>query len=157
MRIVSGIQPTGNLHLGNYLGAIRNWVKMQDQVAAGGGTSLYFLADLHAISMPHEPAQLRDNTFEMTAPTAYLPVEVDFPEMLLVGESAANNSANYDTVKTGSNRVTKTWHAASLGYIPVQAIQYRDTYERRNGYSWYGPYARDLLEKDYPKWKQAHP
>ena len=30
-------------------------------------------------------------------------------------------------------------------------------YERRNGYSWYGPYARDLLEKDYPKWKQAHP
>jgi tryptophanyl-tRNA synthetase len=37
MRIVSGIQPTGNLHLGNYLGAIRNWVRMQDEVAAGGG------------------------------------------------------------------------------------------------------------------------
>ena len=40
MRIVSGIQPTGNLHLGNYLGAIRNWVRMQDEVAASGGTSL---------------------------------------------------------------------------------------------------------------------
>jgi tryptophanyl-tRNA synthetase len=67
MRIVSGIQPTGNLHLGNYLGAIRNWVKMQDQVAAGGGQSLYFLADLHAISQPHVPAELRENTLEMTA------------------------------------------------------------------------------------------
>eukprot|EP01035_Chromulina_nebulosa_P056202 gene56202-77040_t len=48
MRVVSGIQPTGNLHLGNYLGAIRNWVKMQDEMEC-----LYFLADLHAISMPH--------------------------------------------------------------------------------------------------------
>ena len=48
MRIVSGIQPTGNLHLGNYLGAIRNWVRMQDEVTASGGDSLYFLADLHA-------------------------------------------------------------------------------------------------------------
>ena len=67
MRIVSGIQPTGNLHLGNYLGAIRNWVRMQDEVAAGGGQSLYFLADLHAISMPHVPADLAANTYEMTA------------------------------------------------------------------------------------------
>lgn len=45
------------------------------------------------------------NTFEMTDPTAYLPVEVDFPEMLFVSESTANNSSNYTTVKTGSNRV----------------------------------------------------
>ncbi|MBS0473844.1 MAG: tryptophan--tRNA ligase [Proteobacteria bacterium] len=67
MRIVSGIQPTGNLHLGNYLGAIRNWVKMQDELAAAGGQSLYFLADLHAISMPHDPAELGANTREMVA------------------------------------------------------------------------------------------
>ena len=46
MRVVSGIQPTGSLHLGNYLGAIRNWVQMQDDVA---GDCLYFLADLHAM------------------------------------------------------------------------------------------------------------
>jgi len=58
MRVVSGIQPTGNLHLGNYLGAIRNWVRMQDEIVAGGGQSLYFLADLHAISMPHVPARM---------------------------------------------------------------------------------------------------
>ncbi|ANY19661.1 Tryptophan--tRNA ligase [Tsuneonella dongtanensis] len=78
MRVVSGIQPTGNLHLGNYLGAIRNWVRMQDslsggaQVAGGGsaqerGQCLFFLADLHAISMPHDPAELKRGTLEMAA------------------------------------------------------------------------------------------
>ena len=67
MRIVSGIQPTGNLHLGNYLGAIRNWVAMQDEWTAKGATCLYFLADLHAISMPHVPADLAANTREMVA------------------------------------------------------------------------------------------
>lgn len=45
------------------------------------------------------------DSFEMTAPTAYLPVEVDIPEMLFVPESTANNSSNYATVKTGSQRV----------------------------------------------------
>ena len=67
MRIVSGIQPTGSLHLGNYLGAIRNWVRMQDEVTAAGGQCLYFLADLHALSQPHDPAQLTANTREMVA------------------------------------------------------------------------------------------
>jgi tryptophanyl-tRNA synthetase len=67
MRIVSGIQPTGNLHLGNYLGAIRNWVRMQDELVSTGGDCLFFLADLHAISMPHEPATLAANTREMVA------------------------------------------------------------------------------------------
>ncbi len=66
MRVVSGIQPTGNLHLGNYLGAIRNWVRMQDEMEANS-ECLFFLADLHAISMPHEPAELTANTLEMTA------------------------------------------------------------------------------------------
>lgn len=67
MRIVSGIQPTGNLHLGNYLGAIRNWVAMQDEWTAQGHDCLYFLADLHAISMPHVPAELAASTREMVA------------------------------------------------------------------------------------------
>ena len=64
MRIVSGIQPTGNLHLGNYLGAIRNWVRMQDELDEGS-ECLFFLADMHAISMPHDPAELRRGTLEM--------------------------------------------------------------------------------------------
>jgi tryptophanyl-tRNA synthetase len=64
MRVVSGIQPTGNLHLGNYLGAIRNWVRMQDEMA---GEKLYFLADLHAITVYNAPAELTANTREMAA------------------------------------------------------------------------------------------
>ena len=66
MRVVSGIQPTGQLHLGNYLGAIRNWVAMQDGMDEGE-QCLFFLADLHAISMPHDPAELNRATLEMAA------------------------------------------------------------------------------------------
>jgi len=62
MRVVSGIQPTGNLHLGNYLGAIRNWVRMQDE-----GECLFFLADLHAITVHNDPAALAANIREMAA------------------------------------------------------------------------------------------
>lgn len=62
MRIVSGIQPTGNLHLGNYLGAIRNWVRMQ-----ADGECLFFLADLHAITVYNDPATLAANIREMAA------------------------------------------------------------------------------------------
>jgi tryptophanyl-tRNA synthetase len=67
MRVVSGIQPTGNLHLGNYLGAIKQWVAMQDEAAASGGECLFFLADLHAISLPVVPAELAAATVEMAA------------------------------------------------------------------------------------------
>ncbi|MBX9813874.1 MAG: tryptophan--tRNA ligase [Proteobacteria bacterium SG_bin5] len=67
MRVVSGIQPTGNLHLGNYLGAIKQWVAMQDAVAAEGGECLFFLADLHALTQPVVPAELAANTIEMAA------------------------------------------------------------------------------------------
>jgi tryptophanyl-tRNA synthetase len=67
MRVVSGIQPTGNLHLGNYLGAIKQWVTMQDDVAADGGECLFFLADLHALTQPVVPAELAANTIEMAA------------------------------------------------------------------------------------------
>jgi len=62
MRVVSGIQPTGNLHLGNYLGAIRRWVKMQDEVEC-----LIFLADLHAVTVYIDPAELRASVNAMAA------------------------------------------------------------------------------------------
>ena len=62
MRVVSGIQPTGNLHLGNYLGAISRWVKMQDEAEC-----LFFLADLHAITVFKDPQEMRDNVREMAA------------------------------------------------------------------------------------------
>jgi tryptophanyl-tRNA synthetase len=61
-RILSGIQPTGNLHLGNYLGAIRNWVELQDQYDA-----FLFMADLHAITVPHDPKRLAEDTYKVAA------------------------------------------------------------------------------------------
>ena len=61
-RVVSGIQPTGNLHLGNYLGAIRNWVRLQEE-----GDCFFFLADLHAITVRNEPATLAANIRAMAA------------------------------------------------------------------------------------------
>lgn len=67
MRVVSGIKPTGNLHLGNYLGAVKQWVRMQDEVQAQGGETMYFIADLHALTEFISPAELRANTIEMTA------------------------------------------------------------------------------------------
>jgi tryptophanyl-tRNA synthetase len=62
MRVVSGIQPTGDLHLGNLLGAILRWVRMQDEAEC-----LYFLADLHSLSDHIEPAQRLANRNEMAA------------------------------------------------------------------------------------------
>jgi tryptophanyl-tRNA synthetase len=67
MRVVSGIQPTGKPHLGNYLGAIVNYVKLQDEAHTAGGECFIFLADLHALSQPHSPAELTQNTREMVA------------------------------------------------------------------------------------------
>jgi tryptophanyl-tRNA synthetase len=67
MRVVSGIKPTGNLHLGNYLGAIKQWVQMGAEIDAAGGESLYFIADLHALTETVDPRGVTENTFEVTA------------------------------------------------------------------------------------------
>ena len=61
-RILSGVQPTGNTHLGNYVGAFRQWVEQQHEFDA-----YYCVVDLHAITLPYEPAELRSRTLEMAA------------------------------------------------------------------------------------------
>ena len=61
-RVFSGVQSTGNLHLGNYLGAIRNWVKLQDNYEC-----LYCVVDLHAITVFQDPAALKASTREVAA------------------------------------------------------------------------------------------
>lgn len=66
-RVVSGIKPTGNLHLGNYLGAVKQWVAQQNAIQAEGGETLYFIADLHGLTEWIAPADLRAHTIEMTA------------------------------------------------------------------------------------------
>ena len=62
--ILSGIQPTGIPHLGNYLGALRSWVNTQDSETT---KTLYSVVDLHAITVNHSPSQLRQDIFNVTA------------------------------------------------------------------------------------------
>jgi tryptophanyl-tRNA synthetase len=75
-RIFSGVQPTGNLHLGNYLGAIRNWVDLQDDYDC-----IFCIVDLHAITVSQDPAELRRSTREVTA--AYVAAGID-PERAVI-------------------------------------------------------------------------
>ena len=59
-KVLSAIQPTGDLHLGNYFGAVQNWVRLQAQY-----NCVYAIADYHSMSMPYNPVQLRENTWKM--------------------------------------------------------------------------------------------
>jgi tryptophanyl-tRNA synthetase len=102
MRVVSGIQPTGNLHLGNYLGAIRNWVRMQDEMPEGS-ECLFFLADLHAISMPHDPAELRRATLEMTA--ALVACGIDPARSVLFNQAQVPAHAELQWLLNGTARM----------------------------------------------------
>ena len=69
-RVLSGVQPTGNLHLGNYLGAIRNWVEEQQKY-----DNFFCVVDLHAITVPHDPLVLASNT--LTTAALYLACGID--------------------------------------------------------------------------------
>jgi len=82
-RIFSGIQPTGNLHLGNYLGAIRNWVKLQKDYSC-----IFCVVDLHAITLPQDPAQLKAQTREVTA--AYIASGIDPEACILFNQSTVS-------------------------------------------------------------------
>jgi len=81
-RIFSGVQPSGNLHIGNYLGAIKNWVKLQDEPArhasqgdAGGFDLIFCVVDMHAITIPQNPEELKKKTIEVAK--AYLASGID--------------------------------------------------------------------------------
>ncbi|MCU0257963.1 MAG: tryptophan--tRNA ligase [Solirubrobacteraceae bacterium] len=67
MRIFSGIQPTGRKHLGNHIGAIRQYVEGQRRAADAGDVAIYCIVDLHAITVPYEPAELRERTYDTLA------------------------------------------------------------------------------------------
>ncbi|MFM8275882.1 MAG: tryptophan--tRNA ligase, partial [Cyanobium sp.] len=70
LRVLSGVQPTGALHLGNWLGAIRNWVALQDD-----HDTFFCVVDLHAITVPHQPADLAEHTLATAA--LYLACGID--------------------------------------------------------------------------------
>ena len=103
MRTVSGIQPTGNLHLGNYLGAIRNWVVMQDRLGAEGGECLFFLADLHAISEYQEPKAFQQGIREMAA--ALIACGIDPDRSILFRQRAVTEHAQLQWLLNATARV----------------------------------------------------
>ena len=79
-RIFSGIQPTHNLHLGNYLGAIRNWVKLQDSFDC-----IFCIVDMHAITAWQDPQKLKHQTREITA--GYLAAGIDARKHIVFNQS----------------------------------------------------------------------
>jgi tryptophanyl-tRNA synthetase len=85
-RIFSGVQPTGNLHLGNYLGAIRNFVALQNDYDC-----VYCIVDMHAITQWQEPGELKANTREVTA--AYLAAGIDPKRCIVFNQSQVSAHA----------------------------------------------------------------
>lgn len=85
-RVLSGVQPTGNLHLGNYLGAIRKFVAMQHEMEC-----LYCIVDMHAITVWQDPAALRDQTREIAA--AYVAAGIDPDKATIFHQSAVSGHA----------------------------------------------------------------
>ena len=102
MRTVSGIQPTGNLHLGNYLGAIRNWVRMQDAMGPGD-ESLFFLADLHAISEHQDPVRFAAGIREMAA--AIIACGIDPTRAILFRQRHVTEHVQLQWLLNGTARV----------------------------------------------------
>ena len=82
-RIFSGVQPTGNLHLGNYLGAIKNWVSLQKDFEC-----IFCIVDLHAITIKQDPKELENNTIEVTA--AYLASGINPKKTIIFNQSAVS-------------------------------------------------------------------
>lgn len=136
MRVVSGIQPTGNLHLGNYLGAIRQWVAMQDAMAPGDDC-LFFLADLHALTGTVEPRALAANTIEMAA--TLLAAGIDPDRAILFNQARVKAHSELAWILGGTarigwlNRMTqwkdkagKNREGASVGLFTYPVLQAAD-------------------------------
>lgn len=132
MRVFSGIQPTGSLHLGNYLGALRNWVRMQDDYSC-----VYCIVDLHAITVAQDPASLRQGTREMAA--GLLAAGLDPARCILFHQSAVPEHAQLAWVmgciaRVGwLNRMTqfkekagKDREGASIGLFTYPVLQAAD-------------------------------
>ena len=98
MRVVSGIQPTGGLHLGNLLGAILRWVRMQDEAEC-----LFFLADLHALTVDVDPSQLYSNVREMAA--ALIASGIDPAKSIVFRQSAIPAHPELAWILQGTTRM----------------------------------------------------
>lgn len=85
-RVVSGIKPSGDLHIGNYLGAIAQWVKLQDDF-----DMMVFVADLHAITVPQDPKELRRRTIEIVK--IYMAAGLDTSQVTIFAQSQIHEHA----------------------------------------------------------------
>ena len=102
MRVLSGIQPTGNLHLGNYLGAIRNWVRMQDEMDAES-ECFFFLADMHSITVAEEPAARIRHVRDMAA--ALIAAGIDPDRSVLFNQARVPAHAELCWLLNGTARI----------------------------------------------------
>ena len=84
--VFSGVQPTGNLHLGNYLGALRNFVSLQKEMEC-----IYCVVDLHAITVFQDPSHLHDNVLETTA--SFLATGLDPDKCIIFNQSSVSGHA----------------------------------------------------------------
>src|SRR5207253_11148604 len=84
-RVLSGVQPSGNLHIGNYLGALKNWVKIQYDYE-----SIFCIVDLHAITVQQNPAELRAKILETAG--VFLAAGIDPEHSSVVVQSAVPRS-----------------------------------------------------------------
>ena len=85
-RVLSGVQPTGNLHIGNYLGALKNWVKIQYDFE-----SIFCIVDLHAITVYQNPEELRTNIFQLAA--LFLACGIDPKHSSIIAQSSVPGHA----------------------------------------------------------------
>src|SRR3982751_580498 len=132
MRVVSGIQPTGDLHLGNLLGAILRWVRMQEEAEC-----LFFLADLHALTVDVDPAKLGASVREMAA--ALIASGIDPAKSIIFRQSAIPAHSELAWILQGTarvgwlNRMTqwkdkagKNREGASVGLFTYPVLQAAD-------------------------------
>ncbi len=89
-RAFSGVQPTGNLHLGNYLGAIRNWVEGQSQYE-----NLFCVVDLHAITAPHNPATLASDTYTIAALYLACGIDLEYANIFVQSHVSAHSELTW--------------------------------------------------------------
>ena len=97
-RVFSGVQPTGNLHLGNYLGAIKNFVALQDSHAC-----IYCVVALHAITVWQAPTELKQNIYEVTA--AFLAAGVDATKHVVFNQSRVSAHAELGWILNCVSRI----------------------------------------------------
>ena len=97
-KIFSGVQPTGNLHLGNYLGAIKNFVALQE-----GNDCVYCVVDLHAITIKQDPKLLKSNTLETIA--TFLASGLDAKKNIIFNQSSVSAHSEFAWILNCVSRI----------------------------------------------------